>query len=292
MKGLLAMSQQKKAAHTGNPGLFIVGSVIYLGLLILFGYQTWQFVDWLFPSDQILMKLLTVLCFDVMALFWACTDLFYRFKSRGAHTLVLWAWAVSFLLSLLASIFYLVIESMFRFQIALNEQTVDIGYGITIGALTLNILFLTFWLYLEWSERHPHRNEYDDEDEKPVPAAQPAITQQPASTPAPTSTPKQPAPVYTTPKQNPEFFEREFRKMQEELAELKKQRQQPTPAQPETNVSQPAPKRPYPILPDAPRYVDTEPLTPPAQPSYADDLAESVGGAAANPLASQNGHQK
>jgi len=106
---------------------------------------------------------------------------------------------------------------------------------------------------------------------------------------------QEPLPVYTTPAQNPEFFEKEFRKLQEEMAELKKQRQSEStqaPAQPETNVSQPAPKRTYPVLPDTPRYADTEPLAPSAQPSYADDLAESVGGAAASPLASQNGHQK
>lgn len=294
------MSQTtRKKKHTGNPGLFIVGGTIYLGLLILFGYQTWQFVDWLFPSDQMLMKLLTVLCFDVMALFWACVDLFYRFASRSAHTLVRWAWAISFILSLLASVFYLVIESMFRFQIPLNQQTVDIGYGITIGALTLNILFLTFWLYLEWSIRHPHEDEYldDDKEETPVQQSSPAPVQQPAPTSAatpalPSAQRHEPLPVYNTPRQNPEFFEKEFHKLQEEMAELRKQRQSESPQSPaETNVSQPAPKRAYPVLPDAPRYVDTEPL----KPSYIDDLVDSVGGGSASPLSrsahSQNGHQ-
>jgi hypothetical protein len=161
------MSQRKKA-HTGNAGLFIVGTAIYLGLLMLFAYQTWQFVDWLFPSDQVLMKLLTVLCFDVMALFWACVDMFYRFASKGARTLVRWAWGISFFLSLIASIFYLVIESMFRFRVELTQQTVNIGYGITIFALTLNILFLTFWLYQEWGARHPREDEYQEEDEPEV----------------------------------------------------------------------------------------------------------------------------
>lgn len=52
---------------------------------------------------------------------------------------------------------------MFRFQIPITQQLVNIGYGITIGALTLNILFLTFWLYLEWSIRHPHEDEYLDQ---------------------------------------------------------------------------------------------------------------------------------
>lgn len=107
---------------------------------------------------------------------------------------------------------------------------------------------------------------------------------------------QEPLPVYTTPHQNPEFFENEFRKLQEEMAELRKQRQSESPQSPaETNVSQPAPKRTYPVLPDAPHYADTEPLNPSAQPSsLIDDLVESVGGESASPLsqkASQNGHQ-
>jgi len=150
--------------HTGNAGLYIVGAAIYVGLLLLFAWQTWAFVDWLFPSDQMLMKLLTVLCFDVMALFWACVDLFNKFGSRGARTLVRWAWAISFILSLLASIFYLTISSMFRFHLQINQQTVDVGYGVTIAALTLNILFLTFWLYAEWAARHPQNDEYESEE--------------------------------------------------------------------------------------------------------------------------------
>lgn len=183
----------KKRKHTGNTGLFLIGSAIYLGLLILFAWQTWSFVDWLFPSDQVLMKLLTVLCFDIMALFWACVDLFYRFASRGARTLVRWSWAISFILSLLASIFYLVIESMFRFQLTITQQTVNIGYGITIGALTLNILFLTFFLYLEWLSRHPHQDEFEDEDEQVTAPATPTPQPVPAPTPQPVA--PQPAPI-------------------------------------------------------------------------------------------------
>jgi len=155
---------QKKKAHTGG-ALFYLGAAIYVGLLILFAFQTWFFVDWLFPGDQWIFKLLTVICFDVMAVFWAATDLFYHFAAKGARTLVRWAWAITFILSLLASIFYLVIESMFRFQVPITPTTVDIGYGVTIFALTLNIIFLTFWIYQEWNKRHPHQDEYGDEDE-------------------------------------------------------------------------------------------------------------------------------
>lgn len=47
-----------------------------------------------------------------------------------------------------------------------------------------------------------------------------------------------------------------------------------------------------PVLPNTPRHAKTEPLSPPAQSSYIDDLVESVGGGTASPLAhSQNGHR-
>jgi hypothetical protein len=246
--------------------LFLIGAAIYLGLLILFAWQTWSFVDWLFPSDQVLMKILTVLCFDIMALFWACVDLFYRFASRGARSLVRWAWAVSFILSLLASIFYLVIESMFRFQITISQQTVNTGYGITIGALTLNILFLTFFLYLEWLARHPHNDEFvDDDDQQPVQAPVPAPVSQPA--PAPQSAgltisdvvqvvkSMQPPPAYHAPDQNQAQMQAWLKQFFEEE---RARRASATPEQPTSDD-----------------YRDA--MTPvPVEPSYADDLADSV----------------
>lgn len=206
----------QKRKHTGNMGIYLIGGGIYVGLLILFGFQTWQFVDWLFPNDQMLMKLLTVLCFDVMALFWACADLFYRFASRGARTLVRWAWAISFILSLLASIFYLVIESMFRFQITITETTVNIGYGVTIFALTLNILFLTFWLYLEWSARHPQEDEYVD-------APQPLIR---ANAPAPRVARETPVPV-TNQQPDIDQLQSELARVTRELTAIKQEQIRP-----------------------------------------------------------------
>lgn len=146
---------RQKRQHTGNDALFIILATVYVSVLILFGSQTWLFVSWLFPDTQLAMKLLTVLCFDVMALLWACVDLMYQFASKGARTVVRWAWAISFVLSLLASIFYLVLESMFRFSVTPTPEMVNTGYGITIFAITLTVIFLTWFLYLEWAIRHP-----------------------------------------------------------------------------------------------------------------------------------------
>lgn len=156
-------AKTSKKHHSGTSILSVVLSLLYLGLLVLFGYQTWMFVSWLFPDDQFLMKLLTLISFDVLSLLWACTDLFWKFADREARTLVRSAWALTFFLSLAASILYLVIESMFRFQVPISPITVDIGYGVSIFALTANILFLTFFLYKEYRARHPEDFEEDEE---------------------------------------------------------------------------------------------------------------------------------
>jgi uncharacterized BrkB/YihY/UPF0761 family membrane protein len=148
-----------KKTNTGG-ALFYILAVIYIGLLFLFGYQTGVFVNWLFPNDQIMMKILTVVCFDGMAFLWAITDLFYHFACKNTRDLVRWGWGVSFILSLLASILYLVISSMFRFEVQITATWVDVGYGIVITAIVFQIIMVTFFLYIEWVVRHPYNDDY------------------------------------------------------------------------------------------------------------------------------------
>jgi len=161
------VEQTQRVRHTGNTGLFIVVAVVYTGILILFGWQTWGFVNWLFPSDQLLMQVLTMLCFDVMAAIWAVIDLFYHHATRGSRSIVRWGWAISFILSLLASVLYLVIQSFTRFSVTPSASMVNTGYTVTIIAITLTMLLVTFWLYSEWSVRHPHADDFVYEYERP-----------------------------------------------------------------------------------------------------------------------------
>ena len=151
--------QEWETTPTNGPFWFIIGGM-YIGMLILFGWQTWQFVNFLFPEDQLLMKVLTLISFDIFALIWACTDLFFSFASRAAKHMVKWAWGVTFVLSLVASILYLVIQSFFRFHVSISPAMVDWGLSIAIFALTFDILCAMFFLYLEWNARHPHRDQF------------------------------------------------------------------------------------------------------------------------------------
>lgn len=152
------MVQQKKAT-TGGP-LFFVGVLIYIAFLILFAWQTILFVNWLFPADQIEFRVLMAACFDGMSLFWSLLDLFYHFATRATRTITRWGWGVSFLLSLLATVFYLILSSVFRFHLTLGQDQVNIGYGITAIAVVFQVVMLTFFFYIEIVVRHPHQDDY------------------------------------------------------------------------------------------------------------------------------------
>ncbi len=140
---------------------WIIGGGLYVALTIYFAYQTWTFVDWLFPDDQIIMKALTLISFDVMSVFWGCLDLFYKFASPGAKMWVRVSWIVTFILSSIASILYLVVESVFRFHLSVSPATLNTGYIISIIAVVYNIIALVMWVYLEYTWRHPRQDHID-----------------------------------------------------------------------------------------------------------------------------------
>jgi len=139
----------------------MVISLAYIALLLLFGWQTWEFVNFLFPDDQLLMKLLTVFSFDVMALIWGCAHIFYRFAHPHAKTAVGWGWAITNILSLVATILYMVIQSMFRFHVVVSTDVVNFGYGVTITALVFNLAMIAVFLYKEIATRFPNEDEFE-----------------------------------------------------------------------------------------------------------------------------------
>lgn len=155
------MATVTRSEHTGGNGLFIIGTVFYMSFIGLFLWQTAAFVSWLFPQDQILYRIITVSVFDIMALFWAVVDTFYRFATRVSHNLVKWAWAISFVAAMLASIFYMALQSMTRLNFQPDGTWVNTGYCIVIAVTVLQILFLTFFIRIEWMKRHPRVNDYE-----------------------------------------------------------------------------------------------------------------------------------
>src|SRR5437588_251116 len=120
------MAKYQFTRKTGNVGLFVAAAIVYIGLLCLFAWQTWGLLDFRFPADQLLMKQLTLLSFDGMAFLWGAIHLFYRFAHPGDKSAVGWGWGITFLLSLVATILYMVIQSMFRFHVAVSTETVNV----------------------------------------------------------------------------------------------------------------------------------------------------------------------
>lgn len=153
------VTQQPKRSHTGG-AIFYFFALIYIGLLVLFCWQTAIFVNWLFPDDQVMMKILLVFCFDGMAFFYAVADLFYHFASKNTRGIVRWGWGISFFLSLLASVLYLIINSFFRFHLVIDSTWINVGYAVTIVAVVFQVCMVTFFLYIEWLTRHPYQDEY------------------------------------------------------------------------------------------------------------------------------------
>jgi hypothetical protein len=154
------MSTTKKT-DTWNGAIMALCAIIYLALLILFGWQTWQFVVWLFPDDALLFRVLTFGSFDVLAAIWAGVHTFHKFRSRGAKTWVVIAWGFTFILSLIASVLYLVLLGYFRFHLDVTPTMVDIGYAVSIFALVFNILALMAFLILEYRGAHPRQDYYE-----------------------------------------------------------------------------------------------------------------------------------
>ena len=199
-----------------NIGLFIVIAIAYIALLLLFGWQTWEFVNVLFPDDQLLMKLLTVFSFDVMALIFGAAHLFYRFAHPHAKTAVGWGWAITNLLSLVATIIYMVIQSMFRFRVAVSTDVVNFGYGVTIAALVFDLSMIAIFLYSEISTRFPNEDEFE--------LIEPQKHRTPVQPPAQHSLPQQSSHVMSSEEDRYEWLARQMliteRQQQEHQARL------------------------------------------------------------------------
>jgi hypothetical protein len=64
-------------------------------------------------------------------------------------------------------------ESMFRFNIEPTPAMINIGYGIVILAVTMQLTFTTAWIYIEWSARHPLGVHEEEEAPSPTPPTPP-----------------------------------------------------------------------------------------------------------------------
>ncbi len=146
--------------HT-SPGLFGLVILIFLALLGLFAWQTMLFVQIIFPDQDLVMKILTVFSVDGMGFVWSCLHTFYKFAHPSSKTSVRWGWAITYLLSILLSISYMILTYMLHFNHVTDPATIETGIGASIGALIFNLAMLSIFLFYEISTRYPNRDEYE-----------------------------------------------------------------------------------------------------------------------------------
>lgn len=149
-----------------NDKIFGFISFLYLGILLYFGFQTYYFVNWLFPQDNLLVKIATIVTFDGMAFVWSVACTFYRFHSKNARWWVTVGWFGTFLLSCGATICYYTVENLFRFKLEPSQDMITWGYVLTLLAVLFNILVFVRYFQLEWSHMHPHMDIWEVNEQK------------------------------------------------------------------------------------------------------------------------------
>jgi hypothetical protein len=128
------------------------------------------------------MQILTVITFDGCALLFGCIHMFYRFANRAAKDWITVGWVITNILSAVASVFFLVVENVYRFHLAITQNMVNTGDGISITTLMFDGLILTVWVYLEWTTRHPRQDDFEEfeEDDEEFDSDSNAISVSPA----------------------------------------------------------------------------------------------------------------
>lgn len=128
----------------------ILVSALGVGALVLFAFQTWEFVDWLFPSEQFLYKALAVANFDVMSVVWISLELFVPLTHASKNTAII-AGGFDFVLSIFCTVVQMVRSSQSQFAAsALAPGWITFAYVLIILALVINLVSLLVLFRSEW----------------------------------------------------------------------------------------------------------------------------------------------
>src|SRR2546421_12761935 len=96
-------SKAHRKKKAGNLFVPLVLGGAFVTFVVVFAFQTWFLVDWLFPSTNLFMKIGTVGSFDVMSIVWAAADTFYTFFRWRSKHIVQAMWGITFTLATVAS---------------------------------------------------------------------------------------------------------------------------------------------------------------------------------------------
>jgi hypothetical protein len=131
--------------------VIILMGVLFATAVGLFAWQTWEFVNFLLPTENWLMKYLAVANFDVMSITWFMAELFLRkYLTNGAKTAMIIAGGNDFVLSTIATVIQLTIVASLRFDTAINPVAVYVAYGTIVLALVVNIITFIIVIKSQW----------------------------------------------------------------------------------------------------------------------------------------------
>lgn len=144
------MRQKRRIGVIG--WLFILAfAVLFTAAVFVFAWQTWEFVNFLLPQENWLMKYLAVGNFDVMSLVWMLGELILmRWLTHASRVTMSLAGGIDFFLSTCATIIQLTIISSLRFDTAISPVLIYVAYGIIAFALVVNLISFVIVIRSQW----------------------------------------------------------------------------------------------------------------------------------------------
>lgn len=174
------MSDNEEQESGGALWIRIIFFIVYCCFIIAYATQTFELVQWLFPDDNNFMRGVTVFVCDGCATGYALAEMFYPFRLRRSKQLVFGMWIFSFVLSTIATVIQIYLQSIHRIPHTIDFGIILVAYGLIIVAFVAQITVLTIILRMEIGASQSKRVYLDDKPTKqkttiqPVPLAQTA----------------------------------------------------------------------------------------------------------------------
>jgi len=131
--------------------LILILAALFVSAVALFAWQTWEFVNFLLPQENWLMKYLAVANFDVMSLFWLMGELILRpWLEHNTKVTMAIAGGIDFALSTLATVIQLTVVASLRFASSINPILIYVAYGVIAFALVVNIISFIIVIRIQW----------------------------------------------------------------------------------------------------------------------------------------------
>lgn len=159
-----------------------IGIIVYVAVIVAYAVQTLELVNWLFPSDNWFMRVVTVFVADGCATGWAMAEMFYRFRLRRSKHLAFGMWIVTFILSTSATVIQMYLSSTNNIPHKIDPGVITIAYGMVILAFVVNIIAITVIIRMEHAAGQPQHIYLDDKPKGRRTIVQPVqVTQVPAT---------------------------------------------------------------------------------------------------------------